>query len=93
MLARGRRRAVGRTRTRVSRGHATRSAWRRLALAGRRLVRRRDDARPILFHRDSAAPRLVSILGSKLDNIFDVYDYVDATLEGATPEGATQEGT
>lgn len=40
-----------------------------------------DDARPILYHRDSVAPRLVSILGSKLDNIFDVYDYVDATLE------------
>ena len=42
-----------------------------------------DDARPILYHRDAAAPRLVSILGSKLDNIFDVYDYVDATLERA----------
>ncbi len=41
-----------------------------------------DDAPPILYHRDSIAPRLVSILGSKLDNIFDVYDYVDATLEG-----------
>ena len=42
-----------------------------------------DDARPILYHRDTVAPRLVSILGSKLDNIFDVYDYVDATLERA----------
>ena len=42
-----------------------------------------DDARPILFHRDSVAPRLVSILGGKLDNIFDVYDYVDAALEAA----------
>ncbi len=42
-----------------------------------------DDARPILYHRDSVAPRLVSILGSKLDNIFDVYDYVDATLEAS----------
>lgn len=41
-----------------------------------------DDARPILYHRDSVAPRLVSILGGKLDNIFDVYDYVDKTLEG-----------
>ncbi|HRD61642.1 MAG TPA: hypothetical protein PL137_12105, partial [Nocardioides sp.] len=42
-----------------------------------------DDARPILYHRDSVAPRLVSILGGKLDNIFDVYGVVDATLEGA----------
>jgi glycine/D-amino acid oxidase-like deaminating enzyme len=42
-----------------------------------------DDARPILFHRDSVAPRLVSVLGGKLDNIFDVYDYVDAALEAA----------
>ena len=41
-----------------------------------------DDARPILYHRDAAAPRLVSILGSKLDNIFDVYDYVDEALDG-----------
>jgi glycine/D-amino acid oxidase-like deaminating enzyme len=40
-----------------------------------------DDARPILFHRDPAAPRIISILGSKLDNIFDVYDYVDQALE------------
>ena len=42
-----------------------------------------DDARPILYHRDSVAPRLISILGGKLDNIFDVYDFVDATLEEA----------
>lgn len=42
-----------------------------------------DDARPILFHRDAVAPRLVSILGGKLDNIFDVYDVVDEALEAA----------
>ena len=41
-----------------------------------------DDARPILFHRDHAAPRIISILGGKLDNIFDVYDFVDKVLEG-----------
>ncbi len=40
-----------------------------------------DDARPILYHRDSVAPRLISVLGGKLDNIFDVYDFVDRTLE------------
>jgi glycine/D-amino acid oxidase-like deaminating enzyme len=42
-----------------------------------------DDARPILFHRDPAAPRIVSILGGKLDNIFDVYHYVEQALESA----------
>lgn len=42
-----------------------------------------DDARPILFHRDATAPRLISILGGKLDNIFDVYGYVDQALGAA----------
>jgi len=42
-----------------------------------------DDARPILFHRDAASPRIISILGGKLDNIFDVYDFVDQALEAA----------
>ncbi len=42
-----------------------------------------DDARPILFHRDAASPKIISILGGKLDNIFDVYDFVDQALEAA----------
>jgi glycine/D-amino acid oxidase-like deaminating enzyme len=42
-----------------------------------------DDARPILFHRDAAAPRIVSILGSKIDNIYDVYDFVEQALGSA----------
>jgi len=42
-----------------------------------------DDARPILYHRDAVVPRVVSILGGKLDNIFDVYDYVEQTLQSA----------
>jgi glycine/D-amino acid oxidase-like deaminating enzyme len=42
-----------------------------------------DDARPILFHRDPRQPRIISILGSKLDNIFDVYESVDEALEAA----------
>ncbi len=41
-----------------------------------------DDARPILYHRDAMAPRIVSILGGKVDNIFDVYDFVEHTLDG-----------
>lgn len=37
-----------------------------------------DDGRPILLHRDPAAPGLVSVLGSKLDNVYDVLDQVTA---------------
>lgn len=36
-----------------------------------------DDARPILVERSAAAPRIVSILGAKIDNIFDVREYLD----------------
>ena len=39
-----------------------------------------DDARPILFHRDTAMPGLVSIMGGKIDNIFDVLTYLDKLL-------------
>ena len=39
-----------------------------------------DDARPILFHRDAAMPGLVSIMGGKIDNIFDVLTYIDKLL-------------
>lgn len=39
-----------------------------------------DDARPILFHRDAAMPGLVSIMGGKIDNIFDVLTYIDTLL-------------
>lgn len=40
-----------------------------------------DDARPIAFHRDHANPRFVSILGGKLDNLFDVLEVIDRELE------------
>ncbi len=40
-----------------------------------------DDSRPILFHQDSRHPRLVSILGAKIDNIFDVFVYVERALK------------
>ena len=35
-----------------------------------------DDGRPILFHRQSAAGRLYSVLGGKIDNIFDLFTAV-----------------
>ncbi|RYD85591.1 MAG: FAD-binding oxidoreductase [Verrucomicrobiaceae bacterium] len=36
-----------------------------------------DDSRPILFHKDPDMPGLVSILGGKLDNIYDLPQELD----------------
>lgn len=46
-----------------------------------------DDARPIYFHRDQEMPGLISILGGKIDNIFDILEFIDATL-GLRPASA-----
>ena len=37
-----------------------------------------SDGRPILFERHKACPRVVSILGAKLDNIYDVLGFIEA---------------
>jgi glycine/D-amino acid oxidase-like deaminating enzyme len=37
-----------------------------------------NDSRPILFKRDPAAPNLISLLGSKIDNIFDLDEALPA---------------
>ena len=39
-----------------------------------------DDARPIYFHQDETMPQLISILGSKIDNVFDILIYVDRAV-------------
>jgi hypothetical protein len=39
-----------------------------------------DDARPIYFHQDETMPQLISILGSKIDNVFDILTYVDSAV-------------
>jgi hypothetical protein len=39
-----------------------------------------DDARPIYFHQDETMPRLISILGSKIDNVFDILMFVDRAI-------------
>lgn len=36
----------------------------------------RDDGRPILFHRDSRDRNIISILGGKIDNIYDLFDII-----------------
>ena len=40
-----------------------------------------DDARPILVHREVQNSHVVSILGGKIDNIFDVYANLERTLD------------
>jgi acetolactate synthase regulatory subunit len=37
-----------------------------------------NDSRPILFEAAAESPRLVSILGGKIDNIYDVLDVLEA---------------
>lgn len=39
-----------------------------------------DDGRPILFHRDRSLPGLFSVLGGKIDNIYDVLDRIQYVL-------------
>ncbi len=45
-----------------------------------------DDSRPILFQRDTRIPGLVSVLGGKIDNVYDMEREVDALM---TASGAT----
>jgi len=39
-----------------------------------------DDSRPILFRRDKNIPNIVSIMGGKIDNIFDIRDKLRVLL-------------
>jgi len=41
-----------------------------------------DDGRPILFEKDQNIKGLYSVLGGKIDNIYDVIQQVDMILEG-----------
>lgn len=48
-----------------------------------------DDARPILVHRHADCPRLISVLGGKLDNVFDLLETLpdlDDRWRDARPE-------
>lgn len=49
----------------------------------------RDDGRPILLHRHADAPRLVSILGAKVDNVFDLFDALPA-MDGRWRDGRAE---
>ncbi|WP_187431077.1 hypothetical protein ROLI_046050 (plasmid) [Roseobacter fucihabitans] len=39
----------------------------------------RDDGRPILFHRAQGDSRVISVLGGKIDNIYDLFELVRTT--------------
>ncbi len=43
------------------------------------LKNERDDGRPILYHRLPRDSRVISILGAKIDNIYDLFDLVRQT--------------
>lgn len=47
------------------------------------LRRESDDGRPILFEESPNAPGVISVLGSKVDNIYDVLDLIDQRARGA----------
>jgi hypothetical protein len=38
-----------------------------------------DDGRPILYHRKPETSRVVSVLGGKIDNIYDLFEAVKDT--------------
>lgn len=40
----------------------------------------KDDGRPILFDRSSQQGRMISVMGGKIDNIYDLFDYVRQSL-------------
>ncbi|TKT82503.1 FAD-binding oxidoreductase [Aquamicrobium sp. LC103] len=49
-----------------------------------------NDGRPILLHRHADAPRLLSVLGGKIDNIYDLFSIlpaIDARFASARLEG------
>jgi glycine/D-amino acid oxidase-like deaminating enzyme len=40
-----------------------------------------DDSRPILFDQHPDCPHIVSIMGGKIDNIYDIYEFLDRKLK------------
>jgi len=40
------------------------------------LMNEQDDGRPIMFNRTSKSSRVISVLGGKIDNIYDLFELV-----------------
>ncbi|HVX39246.1 MAG TPA: FAD-dependent oxidoreductase [Gemmatimonadaceae bacterium] len=43
-----------------------------------------DDSRPILFRRSAEVPELITVLGAKIDSVYDVEEALEAELERST---------
>jgi hypothetical protein len=43
-----------------------------------------DDSRPILIHRDGELPQLITILGGKIDNVYDLEGEMEGILASFT---------
>lgn len=59
----------------------TEAVWRRSLYDVKTVLIRneKDDGRPILFHRRPEGSRIISILGGKFDNIYDLFDLLRHT--------------
>jgi hypothetical protein len=56
--------------------------WQRSLFEAKTVLARNevDDGRPILLRRERMHPRLFSVLGAKIDNIYDVLARIDSVL-------------
>ncbi len=52
-----------------------------------------DDGRPILIRKEAGSTRLLSVLGSKIDNVYDALEALDALLAGPAFERAEATGS
>jgi glycine/D-amino acid oxidase-like deaminating enzyme len=52
-----------------------------------------DDRRPILIRREGGSPRLLSVLGGKIDNVYDAFEALDVTLADLDPAACATVGT
>jgi glycine/D-amino acid oxidase-like deaminating enzyme len=61
--------------------------WRRSLFETKTVLVRNeaDDGRPVLLRREAAHPRLFSVLGAKIDNVYDVLARLDSLLEQPVP--------
>jgi hypothetical protein len=51
-----------------------------------------NDSRPILFKRDPSAPNLISLLGGKIDNIFDLDDVLPRADDSRSGREFSEQG-
>jgi len=61
--------------------------WRRSLFETKTVLVRNesDDGRPVLLRRETVHPRLFSVLGAKIDNVYDVLERLDSLLKQTDP--------